>query len=277
MIPSHVTLHVAPLSDPDYIASHISFWHSVYGFSMASMLSSIYDDVVIRQMPAQSLASKPSTFLRLDLNTATKEDLTFSKPFEVTLTHDIDALDGWVLWFDVQFGLSRYRHSRNQQQHEPSESSSNNTLSTEQADIPVGTPVSFTTGPHGPETHWKQAVLLIDPGRCKPTASRAGQKISGTVGYRKPKQESRDLDIDMTWLVHAHDDVVESATEQKSIDERNVAPREEHLQTKNESENETKNGMKNEKDETKKDKDKEQQSNESPAEPPRGRQTWLMR
>ena len=270
MIPSDVTLHLAPLSDPDYIASHISFWHSVYGFSMTSMLSSIYDDVVIRQVPAESLASKPSTFLNLDLNTATREDLTFSKPFEVTLTQDIDALDGWVLWFDIQFGLSKHRRLKNQQ-HEPSESSPNSTFDTEEKNSPVGTPVSFTTGPHGPETHWKQAVLLIDPGRYKPAASRAGQTISGTVGYRKPKQESRDLDIDVSWQVHSHERIGDGATEQRTVDERNIALEDEYLQTKKETKND-KGEMRNERE-----KEKQKEENDSLIESPRGRQIWLMR
>ncbi|KAI9784403.1 MAG: hypothetical protein M1816_000874 [Peltula sp. TS41687] len=186
MVPSHVTLHIAPVSDPDYIDSHVSFWHSVYGFSMKSMLKSIYDDVIIRHHSPTNLASPSCPFFQLPLHTIKRDQLTFFKKFEVTLTEDIDALDGWLIWFDTFFTLSRIdvvpeQYSAQRWKEEGRKG------------------IAFTTGPHGPETHWRQGLLLIDYGKSDSSPLTKGQKIRGEVGYQRPTPDSRALEIGVWW------------------------------------------------------------------------------
>jgi len=38
MVPSHCTMHLAPLADQDWISDNITFWRDVYGFDMTSMM-----------------------------------------------------------------------------------------------------------------------------------------------------------------------------------------------------------------------------------------------
>ena len=189
MIPSHTTLHMAPLTDPDYIADHISFWQSVYGFNMNSMLAHIYDEVLIRDLKSSILAADSVPFLQLPLHHTTKDDLTFAnRPFTMELKEDIDALDGFVIWFDTFFL--------------PSRSDSVSAYATaEDWGRRGGKGVAFTTGPGGPETHWRQGVLLIDHGKREAKALKKGQVIRGEIGYKKREDNSRELDIEIKWDV----------------------------------------------------------------------------
>ncbi|KAI9696087.1 MAG: hypothetical protein M1836_005918 [Candelina mexicana] len=188
MVPSHINLHLAPLTDSDYITDHISFWNSVYGFKMSSMLANIYDDVLIRHLTPNLLASAPTAFNQLPLHSVTTDDLTFAKRFSVELNQDIESLDGWVIWFDTFF------------------------LSSREDSVPVGARaeewvkqghkgVAFTTGPGGPETHWRQGVLLVDHGKKRPEPLSKGQVIDGEVGYKKHEDNARELDIEISWNV----------------------------------------------------------------------------
>lgn len=188
MIPSHMTLHIAPFADPDYVADHISFWRSVYGFRMSSMLAHIHDEVFIQYFKPLSVPAQSYPFLQLSLHTVKKDDLIFAKkPFSVRLNEDIDALDGFVIWFDAFFQSAR------------------------DDNVPIdaraeqwsrrcgGNGVAFTTGPAGPETHWRQGVLLIDHGKRQPSTLRKGQAIEGTIGYKKREDNPRELDIEIEW------------------------------------------------------------------------------
>ncbi|KAL5000251.1 S-adenosyl-L-methionine-dependent methyltransferase [Aspergillus recurvatus] len=180
MAPSHATLRIAPLADPDLIQSHIGFWHDVYGFNMKSMLTGIYDEALVRTVPSSAIAAESQIFLTLPLHTITVDELSFLKEFEVTLNEDIDALDGWAIWFDIFFLQSR--DSTLPSNAIPSELQKKGT-------------VSFTTGPDGKETHWQQTVLLIDHGKKNAVPLKKGQLIKGKVGYQKKDANTRSLDI----------------------------------------------------------------------------------
>ena len=189
MVPSHTTLYIAPLTDPDYIADHISFWKSVYGFNMTSMTAHIYDEVLIRDLKSSILAADSVPFLRLSLHTATKEELTFSsKEFTMKLKEDIDELDGFVIWFDTFF-------LPNKDLSVPEHAKAENWGGHERQGV------AFTTGPGGPETHWRQGVLLIDHSNRPAEPLRKGQEIRGEIGYKKRSQNSRELDIEVQWGV----------------------------------------------------------------------------
>jgi len=194
MVPSHTTLHIAPLTDPDYIADHVSFWQSVYGFSMSSMLANIYDEVLIQDLKSSILAADSTPFLRLPLHTITTTDLTFTqRPFSMQVKEDIDTLDGWVIWFDTFFLPSR-------------DDTVSSNAHAEDWPKKGGKGVAFTTGPGGPETHWRQGVLLIDHGKREAKALKKGQIIRGHIGYKKREENSRELDIEIRWDVEGSEE-----------------------------------------------------------------------
>lgn len=184
MVPSHATLRVAPFADPDFIASHISFWHNVYGFKMNSMLLNIYEEALVRTVQPTTIPGDSNIFLPLPLHTITVEELNFIKEFKFTLNEDIDALDGFAIWFDIFFMPSR--QSPVPEDPIPSEMQKKGI-------------VSFTTGPHGTETHWMQTILLIDHGKEQPKPLKKGQTFTGKVGYQRKQNGYRGLDITVDW------------------------------------------------------------------------------
>ena len=188
MTPSHTTLYIAPLTDPDYVEDHISFWQSVYGFNMTSMLAHIYDEVLVRDVAMSNIPAQPKAFRQLALHTAAVQDLTFSEsPFSLEITEDTDSLDGFVVWFDTFFMRSR-------ETFDPSNSGAKQ-LAKERG------VVAFTTGPDGPGTHWRQGTLLIDYGKTQPVGLKKGSVIKGEVGYKKHEDNPRELDIEISWEI----------------------------------------------------------------------------
>ncbi|KAJ8063391.1 hypothetical protein OCU04_008612 [Sclerotinia nivalis] len=186
MVPSHMNMWVAPVADPDYVADHIDFWRDVYGFDMKAMQAGIHEDAQVLDMPASTICGEPFPFLQLSLHTTTVKDLTFRRKWETKLTQDIDALDGFMIWFDSFF------------------------LPTRTDEVPVNAKaeewakegkkgVAFTTGPKAKVTHWKQGVLLIDNIKEQSKEHKAGEQISGELEYLVADDYSRALAIGVDW------------------------------------------------------------------------------
>ena len=184
MAPSHATLRIAPFSDQDLIDDYVSFWNSVYGFNMSGMRANLYDEAITRCMKPSTMAAESAIFLHLPLHTITVEELTFTKKFSVTMSEDIDSLDGWAVWFDIFFMPSR--NSKMAPNPSP-------------ADMRKEGFIAFTTGPFGKETHWQQGIFLVNRDKSKPVPLKKGQEINGEVGFQKKESKSRLLNIEIQW------------------------------------------------------------------------------
>jgi type I protein arginine methyltransferase len=185
MVPSHMNMWIAPLSDPDYVLEHIAFWRDVYGFDMMAMQAGIYDDSQILYMPANTLCAEPFPFLQLDLHATTVKDLVFKRKWRCTLNKDIDALDGFVIWFDAFFMPSR--------DHKVPENAKAEDWAKQERKG-----VAFTTGPLGKETHWRQGVFFVDS-TVDGLAYKEGQALAGDLEYIVPIENSRALDVTLSW------------------------------------------------------------------------------
>ncbi|KAI2611570.1 S-adenosyl-L-methionine-dependent methyltransferase [Hypoxylon fragiforme] len=252
MVPSHANLWVAPVADPQYIADTITFWRDVYGFDMRAMQTGIYDDARVTTWPLSSsyppssssaaataaanilslfsfsetpnpnnptettIPGPASAFKLLDLYQAQTADLSFTAPFSSTLTRDIDALDGFLLWFDIFFSPTR---------DDAATIVSQSSRADEWARQDPQNRVAFTTGPHAQETHWKQGLLLCKPEKSKnkksnqegekkdgegevdnsttqPTPSsptKRGDEIKGEITFSIPEDHARGLAMTITW------------------------------------------------------------------------------
>lgn len=203
MVPSHAKLRIAPMADPDLTDSYIDFWNSVYGFDMRGMKTGIYDEALVKCIEPSVLAGDSAPFLQLPLHTITVDELSFAKAaFSVTLDKDIDALDGWAIWFDMFF------------MHTADAKLEDNTLPDEVKKRQNGA-VAFTTGPHDTQTHWMQGVFLIDRSKGHGKALKKGTKIKGSVGYAKMNQKERSLDIELEWKA---EDADESGNQKWQLD-----------------------------------------------------------
>ena len=186
MVPSHMNMWVAPIADPDYVSDHIAFWRDVYGFDMKAMQAGIHDDAQVLHMPASTVCAEPFPFLQLSLHSTTVKDLVFKRKWEGKLKQDIDALDGFIIWFDSFFMPSREDIVPQDAKAEEWAKSGNRGN-------------AFTTGPNGTATHWKQGVMLIENTKTKPESRKEGEQLSGELEYSVPEDNSRALTVGMTW------------------------------------------------------------------------------
>lgn len=192
MVPSHMNMWIGPVADPDYVSDHIAFWRDVYGFDMKAMQAGIHEDAQVLNMPASTVCGEQFPFLQLSLHTTTVKDLSFQRAFQMTLSKDVDALDGFIIWFDTFFLPSR------------------GDLVPEDAKAEEWGKIgkkgnAFTTGPGGKVTHWKQGVLLTDHTKKQGVPRRSGDKISGELEYAVAEDNSRALNITVNWKVEGEE------------------------------------------------------------------------
>ncbi|RKF59117.1 Ribosomal protein arginine N-methyltransferase rmt3 [Erysiphe neolycopersici] len=189
MIPSHMNMWVAPIADPDYIADHILFWRDVYGFDMKAMQAGIHEEILILDMPPETICGEIYPFLQLDLYSANVKDLTFMTKWKSMICKDINTLDGFMIWFDSFFMPNR---DDVVPKNSKAESWPNN----------GNKGVAFTTGPNGKPSHWKQGVMLIDNIKVKSGPIKAGQEILAELAFSIPEKNLRGLKISMKWSIN---------------------------------------------------------------------------
>jgi len=189
MVPSHVTIQLAPLEDPEYVSDNVTFWRDVYGFDMAAMMEKMYDDVLVRYPRKEVIAGRTQNSMPIkvfDLHTVTTKQLQFEEPFSITIHKDVEEIDSWCTWFDTIFLKSR--------DHKVPEYM----LQGEKSKVEDGS-VIFTTGPYGPETHWRCGMCMVDHSEKPGVPLKAGQSVEGRVAFKKNKDEKRALNIDIIW------------------------------------------------------------------------------
>lgn len=186
LVPSYATLWIAPVADSEYIAEHIAFWRDVYGFDMKAMQEGIHDEARVQTMGEDALCGKPFPFRPIDLHTVKEDELVFTAPWKSTISKDIDGLDGFLVWFDIFFGESR------------SDVITTDDMTAKQWAEGGNGRVSFTTGPAGQETHWRQGLLLSK----QQSASKShgtGEEISGEIVFAKAEDNPRALTLKVDW------------------------------------------------------------------------------
>jgi protein arginine N-methyltransferase 3 len=183
MVPSECKILLAAVHDPEYMNDYVNYWDNVYGFQMTAMKDKIRDDVIITHLPGETMVSEPKAFIHLPLHTVKVEDLVFTKPFEIQINKDIDSLDGFVVYFDNYFATSRDQVIAEDARAETWKDNNGG--------------VSFTTAPGAIRTHWQQGYMLVEVGKNK--ALKAGEVIKGEITYRERAENSRELEIEISW------------------------------------------------------------------------------
>ena len=194
MAPSHCTIMLAPICDEDLVLDTSAFWNDVYGFDMSAMKEKIFEEMLIRHMPLSSLAGEAQRVRTLDLYSIKDAELGFTESFALPLNENVDSLDAFVLYFDTFFLASRTAELSK----------------TARADQwPKDTKdVAFSTGP-GPrekETHWRQGVCLIDPGKKGNKIEKHQTRVlTGTIAYKMSEERKREVDIEISWSLNGQD------------------------------------------------------------------------
>ena len=186
MVPAQCTLRIASVVDPDWVAENVTFWRDVYGFEMETMMEKVLENVVIRRVEPENVVGKSVAFKVLPLHTIQKKELMYGEGFQMQLDRDIDALDGWLIWFDTFFLTS------------PNAEIMGDTLAEEWGSKGDGSN-AFTTGPFGKETHWQSGFMAIDRTKKPGQPLKEGQQLIGSVAYMRREDNERELDISIWW------------------------------------------------------------------------------
>uniref|UniRef100_A0A6B2LAE3 type I protein arginine methyltransferase n=1 Tax=Arcella intermedia TaxID=1963864 RepID=A0A6B2LAE3_9EUKA len=159
ILPDKASLYIATVEDAEYKAKKIEFWDNVYGFNMGCIKKVAYIEPIVDTVNGECLNSLPCRFFTIDLNTVKESDLSFTAPFQLKATRT-DFAHALIAWFDVDFSR-------------------------------VHKPLSLTTSPKAPYTHWKQTVFYLED----VLILSEGDTISGTIDVRPNQKNPRDLDI----------------------------------------------------------------------------------
>ena len=195
VLPSHASLFIAPVHDPQYHAQKVEFWSDVHGFDMSAMAKQAYLDAIVRTVDPPTIIGKEYKFLDLDLRTCRKIDLDFYAYYQCNLNDAAASVSGFAVWFDVVF-----------------------------APPGASKPETMTTSPFQPVTHWEQAYLMIDPeykGKILSGGLPVGTELRGTVRYAKREDNEREVDILVKWEAYGH----ELGDEEEEVGEQEWAMR----------------------------------------------------
>lgn len=134
LLPDAVSVHVAGVSE---VACDLGFWKDVQGLDLAPCAAAARaarrSAGAVLPVNGATLLTKAATVHELDLMVASAGDAAFSTEFEVAATAR-GAVAAVALWFDARFT----------------------------ARVCPDYPVTLSTAPTAPQTHWHQAVLELE-------------------------------------------------------------------------------------------------------------------
>lgn len=248
LAPSHCRMLLSAVSDEPLLHQRINFWDNVYGFTMPAMRKGLEDEANTETIDSMDkVVTSTVPIYDLPLQTMRAAQPSFVSPFVLECTSKTPTtIHGFLSWFDTWF-VPREQHpplsSSSIHQLQGGETidglppctshpiqasdvegiqlSGNGTLdpaaatqrpatSEEAAAGPEA--VSFTTGPHGKETHWRQTVFLLK----EPIVVSDPQNtvLVGEIHVRPCKGgQARELDVEIHWCVRSkkeHEDKVDA-------------------------------------------------------------------
>ncbi|BEJ15689.1 hypothetical protein CspHIS471_0502940 [Cutaneotrichosporon sp. HIS471] len=202
MAPSQTRLVISAITGDRVFRERIDFWDNVYGYNMSSAMNGVYyPDGVIDIVDREEVVTSEAVVRDINSHNATPKSLDFHADFElVSTSNKEETVRAFLTHFDTFFSpipgieghvsLSHPVHI-----HEFSDDLYKSEVAPlNSADANT---VSFTTGPRGQPTHWKQVSFLLR----KPFTLAAGQRVSGRFFCRKSVTNSRELDVEIHYAL----------------------------------------------------------------------------
>ncbi|XP_076028884.1 protein arginine N-methyltransferase 1-like isoform X2 [Oratosquilla oratoria] len=158
LLPNRCTMHMVGLEDLDSHTKLISFWNNIYGFKMTCMRNEVIKEASTEVVKGEHVITSAAQIADFDLMKITPQDTEFKTSFSLQVSRD-GHVTGFVGYFDTYFDLPH--------------------------------PVSFSTGPHAPPTHWKQTVFYL----AEPRVVKKGEMLDVSISVRRRRKEIRSLDV----------------------------------------------------------------------------------
>lgn len=119
----------------------------------------VFKEPLVDYCDKRMVNSSVCKIYEIDLYKVKKEELDFSKAYEITFFKN-DTFNGLVTWFDIFFEK-------------------------------LPNKIQFSTGPFSTKTHWKQTIFYSE----KDIFVTKGEIMKGSIAVRKSKTNFRALDI----------------------------------------------------------------------------------
>ena len=201
MAPSHTRMLLSAVADCSVISNRLSFWDNVHGFSMPAMKAGLVDEAWTDVFEANQLVTSTDTIYELPLQTMSAKQPSFTAPFSLKASKST-SIRAFVSWFDTWFTPDGNPTPSAEQAPQGEDMKGGQVLEglpdvtvkcPEERDVrgldleknsivdkdtdesgSKGETVSFTTGPQGLETHWKQTLFVLK----EPLAVEAGEAVA---------------------------------------------------------------------------------------------------
>lgn len=194
LLPDSATLYLSPICDDEIMVDKVHFWidmEEMYGVDMSSIIpfarESLSKEVMVKSLGAENILAHEQVVKNFDLYTITKSNLSSVQYSFLFRCFGHAGLQGFAVWFDVNFCTNRKFCVTNDEKNLDSLNScdSNNHVRKPS--------VLLSTSPFLPETHWKQAVLYLK----KEIQVVQDSKIHGSIELSPSKDNPRFLSVNL--------------------------------------------------------------------------------
>ena len=164
--PDVAVLYVAGMHDRRSRGEWVDWWKDVYGFDMSPLVTDADRHLgsSVETVQAADVVTSTCELKRFDVGSVRAEELDWSSDFNVRLT-TADTVDALVVHFDTLFQRG----------------------ATE--------PVSLTTSPSTPPTHWMQTVFRLH----QSVGGEAGEGVAGVMEAKRLKRYVRGYGVKLVY------------------------------------------------------------------------------
>ncbi|KAJ9092510.1 hypothetical protein QFC19_008723 [Naganishia cerealis] len=169
MVPSQTRIILAGVTGQQLWDEGFGFWDNVYGFDMSAMRPTRCQDGLIEIVQPQEICTTETIVTDINTHSATVKSLDFHSEFELfpkpSDGKSATQIRAFITWFDTFFS-----HDSSPSGQAPSSQECSTEFFPDDAYVhPIEgaqfdkghADVSFTTGPRGKPTHWKQVVFML--------------------------------------------------------------------------------------------------------------------
>ncbi|KAJ9106082.1 hypothetical protein QFC21_001221 [Naganishia friedmannii] len=203
MVPSQTRIILAGITGQQLWDEGFGFWDNVYGFDMSAMRPTRCQDGLIEIVKPEEICTSETIVKDINTHAATVKSLDFHSDFELVAKPSTSGsavqIRAFITWFDTFFShdSSVFGQAPSSQDcsteffSDDAYERSIESVNSDKADV------SFTTGPRGKPTHWKQVVFMLK----QPVSLEQGQRIKGTFNCVKGHDNQREVDVEIHWKV----------------------------------------------------------------------------
>ncbi|XP_066348823.1 probable protein arginine N-methyltransferase 6.1 [Miscanthus floridulus] len=188
ILPSHATLFMAPITNPERYEGSVDFWHDVYGINMSALVplakKFTSEEPSIETIGGENVISWPAVFKHIDCYNFTAEEFkSITTKYKVS-SMMLAPIHGFGFWFEVEF-------------NGPAESSHNFPSNLDPLEIiqkkrrRSSEDTVLSTAPEDEPTHWQQTILYFPD----PIEVKQDQIIEGSVTVSQSEENPRFLNI----------------------------------------------------------------------------------